>query len=124
MANNELLDEFGMWLMQNVRDDSIESWRMILSGFMKGESSIQTRAKLDAISPAARAAVSAVLPEIVDTVLHHLLWSLEQSDEITVGVHSGGQSTSDLKTVSDGLAGEVFTEEGWIARFSKEPEFS
>lgn len=61
-----------------------------------------------------------LVPEIVDTTIHNLLWTLEQEEmiDVTVNVDVDGKLAS-LKDVSDGLAGELYTEDGWIFRFSK-----
>ena len=65
--------------------------------------------------------VNWLVPDIADTVLHHLLWTLEQTECVQIGISLENQDVKDLKQVSDGLAGELYSKEGWIARFSKEP---
>ena len=114
------LDAFGRLLMAKVRDEAISDWRMIVEGQMKGELSVKVREKLTVFSETQRDVFLSLLPEIVDTVLHHLLWTLEQAEDVDVAVRADGVSVRSIRDASDGLAGELYSDEGWIARFSKE----
>ena len=67
-----------------------------------------------------RKIVLSLLPQIVDTVLHHLLWTLEQSEDITVAVRTAKEQADSIKDLSDGLSGELYGRQGWIAKYSKE----
>jgi hypothetical protein len=112
------LDLFGRFLINKVRDEAISDWQMIVHGRMKGEIADKVRQKLGAFSEEQRKIFLSLVPEVVDTVLHHLLWTLEQEDDIRIGVTVNNQDVHSLREVSDGLAGELPSSEGWIARFS------
>lgn len=116
------LDKLGLLLMTHVRDKAILEWRMTIDGRMKGDLAERTRAVLGTFSPDQRGAVLSLIPDVVDTVLHHLLWTLEQTDDVRLGVRHGTGIVEDVKQVSDGLPGELYSEDGWIARFSQEQE--
>ena len=45
---------------------------------------------------------------------------IESSDEIDVIVNEDGNKIS-VKDVSDGLAGELYSEDGWLLKYSKYP---
>ena len=60
-----------------------------------------------------------LIPCVVDTVLHHLLWTSEQDSDLQLGIRMG-VVMENLGGISDGLPGELYTQEGWIARYSKE----
>jgi hypothetical protein len=62
-----------------------------------------------------------LVPEIVDAVLHHLLWTFEQNEHIRIAMDLADEQVESLNAISDGLPGELYSDEGWIARFSKEP---
>ena len=64
-----------------------------------------------------------LIREIVDTCLHYLLWSIEEADDIEIIVKKKDGSIVKLSEESDGLAGELYSSDGWIARFSKEETF-
>ncbi|QDT25081.1 hypothetical protein Enr10x_03750 [Gimesia panareensis] len=114
------LDHFGEFLIQQVRDQSIVHWEMILSGQMKGERSQKLRELLSQCSQEDLRMFQSLLPEIADTVLHYLLQGFDEvEDEIKITVDTGSEQVASLSEASDGLAGELYTEEGWIARFSE-----
>ncbi|MEB1549253.1 hypothetical protein VDQ94_10135 [Xanthomonas campestris pv. campestris] len=58
--------------------------------------------------------IRALVIEMVDTSLFHLLDMIEHSDD-ALNVTLKGYNLYDA---SDGLAGELLTEDGWISRFS------
>lgn len=127
MSNNTVqnnsqtaLQLFGQLLMNKVRDEAITDWKMIIDGRMKDEASAKTREILSSFTIEQRAILQLLIPEIVDTVLHHLLWALEQQKNVHIRVTIDNQEFPSLKDISDGLPGELYTDDGWIARFSKE----
>jgi hypothetical protein len=114
------LDLFGRLLMAKVRDEAISDWQMMVDGRMKGDRATKIRQVLAPLSDEQRSVFLSLVPDIVDTVLHHLLWLFDQEDRIRIGVTAGNQDVPSLKDVSDGLAGELPSDQGWISRFSKE----
>ena len=114
------LDIFGELLITRVRDEAISDWNMIIDGRMKDDASARVREALAIFTPEQKSIVLSLIPQVVDTVLHHLLWTLEQYKNIRVGVTTDTGDVPNLKEISDGLAGELYSENGWISRFSKE----
>jgi len=117
------LDQFGRILMESVRDQAIDDWDMILDGRMKSARAQDVRQKLSSLTPDQRETVRALVPQVVDDVIHHLLWTLEQrSGAVRVAVTApDGAVEQNIAGASDGLAGEVHGDEGWLSRFSKKP---
>jgi hypothetical protein len=113
------LDVFGRLLITRVRDETISDWDMIVAGRMKGERALKLRQLLDMFSDEQRRAFLSLVPSIVDTVLHHLLWMFDQEEDVQLGMNVGDRQIQNLKDISDGLVGELYSDEGWIARFSK-----
>jgi hypothetical protein len=111
----KFLDLFGEILMKNVRDEAIEQWNMTIQGKMKSEESKRLHNLISLSSQSEL--INDLVPKIVDTTLHHLLWTLEQEESIDVTINDGNKPVS-IKDISDGLAGELYTEDGWINRFS------
>jgi hypothetical protein len=116
------LDKFGKMLMEKVRDISIGEWDDVVSGEIKAPELIELHKKLaSSFSHKQLKMLSSLIPEIVDTTLHYLLAGLEEeNDDVKVSVQTDQGTVTDLVEASDGLAGELYTEDGWIARFSKE----
>jgi ferritin len=114
--NNESLDCFGEFLMKRVRDMSISHWEKIISGKLKSADGQMMHKKIvESFSDIE--ILEEVVKKVVDTTLHNLLWGLEEDDIVDVIVERDDHKES-IKVISDGLAGELYTEDGWIARFS------
>jgi hypothetical protein len=116
------LDKFGQLLIKRVRDEAVTDWKMMIDGRMKGASAEKVREFLGRLSEADKKLFSQLIPGVVDTVLHHLLWTVEQESDLYVGVETDN-GIENLREISDGLPGELYSDEGWIARFSKEHRF-
>jgi hypothetical protein len=113
------LDRFGQLLMKKVRDEAVTDWKMIIDGRMKGESAEKVRALLRDVSDTDKKLVLQLIPGVVDTVLHHLLWAAEQEADLQLGMKMK-DGIEELRDISDGLPGELYSDEGWISRFSEE----
>ncbi len=113
------LDHFGSVLTKRVRDEAISDWDMILDGRMKDAGSQEIRMQIERLhlSKDQIEFFRRLIPRIIDTTLHHLLWTLEEEDSIDVAVKTQAGSVPSLRDVSDGLAGELYS---WIPRFSRE----
>jgi hypothetical protein len=112
---SKFLDIFGEIIMKKVRDEAINQWEMTIQGKMKSEESQNIHNLIS--SSGQSELINDLVPKIVDTTIHHLLWALEQVEAIDVSIYSGNILVS-IKEISDGLAGELYTEDGWINRFS------
>lgn len=118
--DQEALDYFGRVLMKEVRDRAIRGMDMTLSGHMKGESAERIRKALRKFSVEDIEALKWLLPQVVDSTIHHMLWTLERYEDIIVTVQVGSELGKSLAEISDGLCGEMEGEDGWIALYSKE----
>lgn len=118
MANPayEALDRFGTLLIKRVRAKAIQDWEKLLDGRMKGETAERLRPDLQRLDSEELALVGKLVPMIVDTALHHLLWALEQDDTVDIAVKTRGENVPSLREVSDGLAGELYR---WISLFGE-----
>jgi ferritin len=117
-VSKHVLDYFGKYLMTQVRDEAIDHWDRIIDGFMKDSESQEIHNKLKKYSSEEIEFLRELLSKVVDTTLHHLLWSIEQHESIDILVSTESGTVYNVKEISDGLAGELYTEDGWINRFS------
>ncbi|MGO9315155.1 MAG: epimerase [Syntrophobacteraceae bacterium] len=115
------LDKFGEILIHKVRDKVINDWEMILAGKMKGSSAAKIRDLISGYSIEQVPILEKLIPQVVDTTLLHLLWTLDQLDILKVLLSDTDGTTCDIKELSDGLPGELYGDRGWIKRFSKKP---
>lgn len=107
------LEEFGRLLMTRVRDEAIEQWDMIISGQMKDADSQRIHRVISHWPSEHRKVLEDLIPQIVDTTLHHLMWTVEQQERVRLSVDTGAQ----LREVSDGLPGDLI---GWREKFSRQ----
>jgi len=113
------LDLFGKLLIEKVRDESIEQWQLTLSGKMGGERSRFLYKELSkSFDEIQINLLEEIISQVVDTTIHNMLWTIEQESELKLLINTN-QGHVDLVEASDGLTGELYSEDGWILKFSK-----
>lgn len=118
MAKETPLDVLGRFLMENLRDPGIFHVDGLLASRWKAPSCKELQDLLRGLSKAQRDLVRRAFIASLDYAIHDLLFALqEQSDnDGPVRIRIRGK---DVASMSDGLQGELFTADGWKARFSK-----
>ncbi|MBD5135552.1 MAG: epimerase [Lachnospiraceae bacterium] len=111
----DLLSYFGEMLINEVRDRTIRGFDMRITGKMKDESSKKLFEKVQQMSDEQRLVIEKIIPQIVDLSIHNMLCMIEENANIDMQVEN-----EIISELSDGLAGELYTEDGWIQRFSKQ----
>ena len=114
------LDAFGNLLMAEVRDEAIADWKAILNGTLKGDRAERIRKLCAGMRKDEVKRFLQLVPEVIDTTIHHLLRMLDETEDVRIAMDTPGSQTENLRELSDGLAGELYTAAGWIARFSQE----
>jgi hypothetical protein len=115
------LDAFAELFMRRVRDQALFEGFGTLSGHMKAAACRNLHERLRGLSPDQAAAVRDLITDTVDNALHHLLWTIEQEEALSVRMRTGSGYSDELRDLSDGLAGEL---DPWAKRFSRYPLFS
>ncbi|AIQ54615.1 hypothetical protein [Paenibacillus sp. FSL R7-0331] len=126
MNAKEKLDMFGELVINQVRDSTIEQWEKMLTGQLKSKRAVnvyeEAKSKLD--GPALEM-VMGLVNQIVDSTLHNFLELFEQEEKIKLLFMGSGSKEDtgevEIKEISDGLAGELYTEDGWILKYSQKP---
>jgi len=114
-----LSDCFGEVFIRQVRDRTITEWEKIIDGRMKGVTAKKVRDEINVANSEVSKILIRMVPRIVDTAIHNVLWSLEQEQSVNLFVEKDGEGPANIRDESDGLAGELYGENGWIARFSQ-----
>ena len=126
VSEKELLNKFGRILMEEVRDSSIERYQLIMSGHLKSAVAKSLNQKIKKLDGAQISIVKELVASVVDTTVHNMLWMIEQNEhdiDVVFRKQDGPQEVS-LRMCSDGLTGELYTEDGWIAQFSQYADLS
>ena len=119
--NNNPLDHFGADFIANVRDNSLHTLEQMLAGAMQDSANQQLHQLLAALNDTQRKAARAAIYKAVDLTLHNLLFFFEQNIGDWRITHSA-QGGDDLAALSDGLCGELYSADGWLARYSEYPQ--
>lgn len=124
MTKQEILQKFGRILISEVRDEAIDKYEMIVGGTMKSVPAIDIHRKLNSFTDEQLSIVRQVVVGSIDDVIHNFLWMLEQHED-DIDLLCGEDEESNKENVcdlSDGLSGEIYTEDGWIAKYSNHKE--
>ena len=67
--------------------------------------------------------LQAFVYDSVDSIMHHFLWMIEEQESLDLITYEDDDKKHflSLKDLSDGLCGELYTDEGWIAKYSAYP---
>ena len=109
----DVLSNFGEILMNDIRDRTIHGYDMRITGKMRDESSQKLFGEVQQLNDSQRQLIERIIPQIVDLSIHNMLCMVEEHSNIDVQMD--GESISEI---SDGLAGELYSEDGWIQSFS------
>lgn len=111
-------DVFGQFLVTEFRDNTIDFFEILVKGDWKSPGLQKLQLELSSFDQDQIDIIRRVLIRSIDTGMHDLLFKLqEQADfenEIKILVNG-----TNIIAESDGLHGELFTEDGWNHRFSK-----
>lgn len=114
-----ILDEFGKQYMSVVRDQAILTVDRLLTGGDRSDRGRRLAAVLGDLTPDQVRTHRAIAIEAIDVALHNVLWMIEQSDTFDVVANVGEGTFQSLRDASDGLSGELYSDDGWIALFSR-----
>ena len=115
---DESLDKFGNLIVENLRDKQIDWFRGLIQGKWRSQESKELHDKLSKLTQEEKQVVADVLEKVLEKSMHDFLFAIQESNDIDSGlkVFMDGENVAEL---SDGLHGEIFTEDGWIERFSR-----
>ena len=102
MSRSKVLDDFGKKFIEYVRDKPISQ---IDTAFLSEEG---------------REKIYAITPFIVDTVIAHALDFFQDDRRGQIVVKTEDQSEVNISEVSDGLAGELYGDDGWVKKYSQQ----
>ena len=118
--NRRALDKFGKWLVEEIRDYSIQdcnNW-LIKEWPETAEYLHWLYERLNSeFNSEQRELVLYLIPKVVDQVLHHLVWSLEQTKWIDVSVNVDSETLPTLRGVGDGMECDLID---WTKEYSKQ----
>jgi len=118
----KVLSNFGKAFIENVRDNSLFVFEGIVSGHMKSAQGRRLHEEIQGLSEKELEIIKQVAYKMVDLTLHNTLFFFEQ-DIDGYKISNPEKDVKDLAGMSDGLSGELYTEDGWIGEYSKYDPF-
>jgi hypothetical protein len=115
-----VLRKFGETLIREVRDEALDAVASITDGRAKAPDLQQLVTTLKLLPDSHRKCAIELAYQAINVALFSLLRSAEEGKiHFTLRQDTHGDDPAEL---SDGLAGELYGRNGWIAQFSKYPE--
>jgi hypothetical protein len=122
MEKVEILKSFGSKLMYDVRDYCLDQFNNSITKEAHTERKKLFKKNFNQLSPEEQEFVKNIALEMVDSALHYFLWMIEQNEEYDlINYTDNKENFVSLRDISDGLCGELYTEDGWIEKYSKYP---
>ena len=119
MNKEVTLDAVGRRIVEFVRDDTLRGLDQLLDGTAKAPSLRNIAARLGRSSEEERTLIRDVAAWAIDNTLHNCMWLLEGGEGLELHMTEPGRAPVNISALSDGLAGELASEKGWIQSFSK-----
>ncbi len=112
------LDKFGEFIVVNLRDKAIETAEMLLENRSKSPQTKILQDELSTFNAAQKAIVANTVKASIDAAIHDFLFAIEEQadfeNDIQIIVNE-----DNIVEMSDGLQGELFTQDGWLEKYSK-----
>ncbi len=110
------VDKFGALVVNKLRDAAIEHYDGLASQRWKAPALQQLQSDLASLSPDQRAVVRRCVISAIDSGMHDFLFGIVEQHDDDESIHLLVDG-HDVAALSDGLHGEQFTDDGWIAKF-------
>ena len=120
MAVTEL-EKFGRLIIASLRDSGITHFDGLSKGHWKAPSLQPLQAELSKMNDEQKAVVRRCVIQCLDNALHDFLFALVEANDFDTGIALVVDGKN-LAEISDGLHGEPYTDQGWIAKFSEYPK--
>lgn len=117
----QALDKFGQFMVAKLRDRAIEKYLLTQDGYWLSPGLQSLQKRIGKLSPDQRQLVLEVVVDVLDTALHDVLFAFQEAHDCEDGIAVIVDGVN-VAAVSDGLQGEPYSDEGWLARFSRYPE--
>lgn len=120
------LDGFGKELMTRVRDRALQEIDGLVSGGSRAPLYAGLRDKISTLPDAERRFLFEICTLAIDQSLFEMLNYIDESQEKVEVRYRSLDDTSWLSIAqeSDGLSGELYGDNGWVAKYSKYDQFS
>ena len=119
----DMLNQFGKEFIQEVRDRSFRKYFKTKAGEMRAEKDKELHKQLSKFDEEQIKVVDDIVLDMLEFMLHQNLFFFENTSNWAITLKDELSKTSliDLAEESDGLSGELYSEDGWISNYSEYP---
>lgn len=110
------LDKFGEIYINDVRDRSLSLLKNLIEKKIKAPRLQRLQQELEHLDDQSKKLAEELSITLIDNVIHNTLFLFESHDEIKLMYEN-----LDLNDLSDGLSGELYSDDGWIKQYSQYP---
>jgi len=119
MENNNLKD-FGKEFIESVRDNTLTDFEKISKGELRSKRGQELFEKISQFDEIQLETIKDIVRNMVDKSIFNTLFFFEENEEWIIS--NPENDIDDINELSDGLSGELYTDDGWISKFSKFPK--
>ncbi len=116
--DKNLLDTFGKLLMVHCRDQGIGYFELLAKGAIISSRVKFLQEDLSKLDEQQISLIKRCIIASIDAAVHDFLFTLQEYYENTGNIQINIDNVN-IIALSDGMHGELFTEDGWMAKFSK-----
>lgn len=115
---NNPLDKFGEFIVENMRDKGINHYDDLVQDLLKADYLKLLQEGLKQFDENQLYIIRKCVVSSIDNAMHDFLFALQENSDLNndIQILVNGENIIDL---SDGLSGELYTEDGWYAKYSK-----
>ncbi|MDA3613484.1 hypothetical protein [Polluticaenibacter yanchengensis] len=110
------LSEFGEIFIKSVRDNTLFVIEGIINGHMKSDIDKKMYKDIKELPLESIELLRVFVYKAVDLSMHNMLFMFESNNDWVL--FNENMDVDNIVELSDGFAGELYTSEGWISRFS------
>ncbi|HKQ39082.1 MAG TPA: DUF6547 family protein [Verrucomicrobiae bacterium] len=113
-----VLDKFGQFIIENLRDKAIEQNEMLLGGKLKAKNLHELQQMVAALPDKQKDLIRQVVRDLLNTAIHDFLFALQDAHDRRHGIEVlvDGENIAEASGM---LHGEHLGDQGWIERFSR-----
>ena len=120
---SEELDIAGEFLMKHFRDNALSKLDALIEGKLNAPGLLSLQSSIVSLEDEEKEILKKACIESLDSGLHDFLFALQEASNNNENIKFlvNGKNIAEL---SDGLQGELFTEDGWFSKYSAYGEVS
>jgi hypothetical protein len=117
---NESLEKFGVFFVRNLRDKMFQDLEKMIRGEWKADGLQKLQERVVRLSDSDKQILRELLEHLTTAGMHDLLFALQEEADADGAIRLLVDG-NEIAKLSDGLHGEIFGEDGWIAQYSSYP---